>query len=393
LAAPEVVWSLVDAGFVVIGVARQGTPTALAHSRLVTLRRIPPPEADFVAARRALADLLGEIRRDGTYRRHVLLPLDDMSVWMCSEVVHDSGWTLAGPGTQAAVALALDKRCQVEVARGAGLDTPPTVVANTVDDLETLPFGFPIILRPAKAVQVAGQRLGKGRNWICSDASELQAAGRTWGGRSPMLVQPYLDGVGEGVFGLMTPQGVVGWSAHRRLRMMNPHGSGSSACVSRQADEALKGPITHFLETVNWRGMFMIELLRGGGIDARPCFVEFNGRAWGSMALARRLGLEYPAWTVRQALGEGMPARDLPTAQEGLVCRNLGREFMHLVFVLRGRRSRAIQSWPTFWSALRDVLRPHPGGSFYNWRGNDWRVFASDCYYTILRNVFKPQRS
>ncbi|CAM5798277.1 hypothetical protein [Rhizobacter fulvus] len=391
LAAPEVVWSLVDAGFAVIGVTRRGAPTALSHSRLVTLHDVPPPETDAALTQRALTDLLVEIGQHGGFTRHVLLPLDDAAVWLCGRAAREAGWLYSGPGSDGTLALALDKRRQVEAARAAGLDVPPTVVAESQADLEHLPFGFPLILRPAQAVHLAGPKIGKGRNWICSDSGELATALRVWNGDGPLLVQPYIEGTGEGVFGLMTDTGVVGWSAHRRLRMMNPHGSGSSACVSRHVDDASKGPIEAMLRNAGWRGMFMIELLRDGG--GRLHFVEFNGRAWGSMALARRLELEYPAWSVLQALGEAPSVEALPAPRDGVVCRNLGREFMHLLFVVRGRRSLAMRHWPSFWSALRDVLRRHPGGSFYNWRSDDWRVFASDCYYTILRNVAKPRRS
>lgn len=388
LSAPEVVWSLVDAGFAVVGVTRRGTPAALAHSRFVTLHEIPPPEDGTDAAHDALIALLGDVAQQG-FERHVLLPLDDSAVWLCDRAAQVAGWTFAGPPSSNAMTLALDKAFQVEAARAAGLDVPASVIADDVQALKTLPFGFPVILRPADAVQVDEGRIRKGRNWICSDATELEAAARAWGGRGRLLVQPYIDGVGEGVFGLMTDDGVVAWSGHRRLRMMNPHGSGSSACVSRAPDPEVRGPITALLRTVGWRGMFMVELLRG--TDGRLHFVEFNGRAWGSMALARRMGLEYPAWTVQQALGDTAPVP--PPPREGLVCRNLGRELMHLLFVLRGRKSRAIQRWPSFWSALRDVMRFHPDGGLYNWRRDDWRVFASDCYYTILRNVSKPRRS
>lgn len=391
LAAPEVVWSLADAGFAVIGVTRRGMPTALSHSRFATLREIPPPEADVAVAERALVTLLEEIRLGGRFDRHVLLPLDDTAVWLCTRAARDAGWIFAGPAGNDGLTLALDKGFQVEAARAAGLDVPPTVIANEPSDAKQLRFDFPVILRPADAIQVDGTRMRKGRNWICSDANELDAALRAWAGRGRMLIQPYIEGVGEGVFGLVGDSGVIGWSAHRRLRMMNPHGSGSSACVSRPVDEALKGPIGALLRAVGWRGMFMVELLRSA--DGRVHFVEFNGRAWGSMALARRMGLEYPALTVRQALGEPTSASALPAPREGMVCRNVGREFMHLLFVLRGRKSRAIRRWPSFWSALREVLRVHRGGSFYNWRGDDWRVFASDCYYTVLRNVSKAGRA
>jgi hypothetical protein len=172
--------------------------------------------------------------------------------------------------------------------------------------------------------------------------------------------------------------------------MMNPHGSGSSACVSRLTDESLKSCAETLLRSVGWRGMFMIELLRT--VDGRGWFIEFNGRAWGSMALARRQGFEYPAWTVALAL-DGQAPRAAPKAVEGLVCRNAGRELMHLMFVARGRRSRAIRNWPTFASALRDVLRPHRGGSLYNWRSSDWRVFASDCLYTVGSHLRRSGRT
>lgn len=395
LAAPEVVWSLVDDGFVVIAVTRRGTATALAHSRWVSLREIPAPEADAASAQRALIGLLDEIRRTGVYANHVLLPLDDSALWLCGAAARAAGWVFAGPGSDRALALALDKRLQIEAARTAGLRVPPTVVATSARELQSLPFAFPVILRPAQAIRVVattiGSRVEKGRNWICADAAELNAAAQAWRGAGEMLVQPYIDGIGEGVFGLKTLAGVVGWSAHRRLRMMNPHGSGSSACVSRAVDDDVKSAISAFLASVGWSGMFMVELLRDA--EGRLHFVEFNGRAWGSMALARRLGLEYPAWSVRHALGRDLPASGIPAPRAGVVCRNLGRELMHLLFVLRGRRSNAIRRWPGFWPALREVLRPHAGGGFYNWRRDDWRVFPSDCYYTILRNVAKRGRA
>ena len=172
---------------------------------------------------------------------------------------------------------------------------------------------------------------------------------------------------------------------------MNPHGSGSSACVSRAVDEDIKNAIVSFLTAVGWSGMFMVELLRDP--DGSLHFVEFNGRAWGSMALARRLGLEYPAWSVRHALGRDLSAADVPAPRAGVVCRNLGRELMHLLFVLRGRRSSAMRRWPGFWPALIEVTRPNAGGGFCNWRRDDWRVFPSDCYYTVMRHVAKRRRA
>src|SRR5947209_3682515 len=203
------------------------------------------------------------------------------------------------------------------------------------------------------------------------------------------MVQPFLEGTGEGVFGLATDQGVVAWSAHRRLRMMNPHGSGSSACISQGVPGHLKEPAAALVRSCDWRGMFMIELLRTE--DNRLWFVEFNGRAWGSMALSRRQSLEYPAWTVKLALNPQFVPDDNVNFTEEVVCRNLGRELIHVLFVLRGPQSRAMRKWPSFWGTLIELLRTDRKSSFYNWRREDWRVFFSDCWYTMREQVFKSR--
>jgi predicted ATP-grasp superfamily ATP-dependent carboligase len=388
LAAPEVVWSLVEAGCTVVAFSRDGVPAALAHSRHASVHRIPAPETDAQASLSALVNLLQGLRADGRFRNYAVLPLDDAALWLCSRAAAEAGWTFAGPGSPEALDLALDKELQVDAARAAGVAVPGTVIARIPADLDSPPFPFPIILRPSTATRVTGGRLAKGKNWICSDAQELAAARASWKGSGPLLVQPYIRGIGVGVFGFATGAGVRFWSAHRRVRMMNPHGSGSSACVSIAVPDSLKEPIGVLLQSVGWRGLFMVELLQAP--DGSLHFVELNGRAWGSMALARRQGLEYPAWTVQQALGEAPAMAGAKIrAREGMVCRNIGRELMHLLFVLRGPRSKAVRDWPSFWSSLRAVLSPNSDGTVYNWRRDDWRVFASDCYYTILRNTLK----
>lgn len=384
LAAPEVLWSLVDAGYDVLAFARKDRHTALRHSRHVTIHDITAPERDCSAA---LAELNAFLKSsfDSMHAHHVLLPLDDVAVWLCSQIPASSGWVIAGARGSCAE-LALNKRLQIEAARAAGFNVPPTSIVSNVDELAARPRQFPVILRPADAVSVHENGLRKGRNWICSDEAELKVAQSTWKGNGALLAQPFLEGTGEGVFGVATGNGIVAWSSHRRLRMMNPHGSGSSGCVSQAVPAEAKAPVAALIQSSGWRGLFMVELLRTQ--DGRLWFVEFNGRAWGSMALARRQSLEYPAWTVKLALDQSLPSTVPPTT-EGIVCRNLGRELMHVLFVLRGPQSRAVRVWPSFWETLAGVFRFNRKGSFYNWRKDDWRVFLDDCWYTIRDQILK----
>ena len=384
LSAPEVAWSLLDAGFEVIAFARRGRRAALRHSAHVVVHDITPPELDCAAARADLEQLLATF---GVADRNLLyFPLDDTAVWLCNQVNPASNWRLVGP-QGANVDLALNKRIQIEAAQSAGLKVPATTIATTPAQVLARSNELPLVLRPADAILFQQGRLQKGRNWICATEAELHQAVADWAGAIPLLVQPFIDGVGEGVFGFATEDDVLGWSAHQRLRMMNPHGSGSSACISQPVPGEVRHAIEQMIRQTGWRGLFMVELLCDSA--GNHWFVEFNGRPWGSMALACNQGLEYPAWAATRVLNPSQPV-SVPRADTSpVVCRNVGRELMHLLFVLRGPKSKALSHWPSTWGTLFDLLRVHQRDSLYNWRRDDLQVFFRDVWYTLRSNLRK----
>ena len=390
MAAPEVTWSLVDAGFHVIAFARKGRASALRHSRHVTCHEICSPESDLRKSLFELDALLGSLGSSADGAQRILFPIDDKAVWLCNRVQSRTGWLLAGP-RGANAELALNKCVQTQRAKDAGFNVPSTHFARTANDV--LAFSatesFPIILKAAECVPTWQGRLYNCRKWICANSGELERALAEWGERTPLLVQTFIVGTGEGVFGIAASDGVRAWSAHRRLRMMNPQGSGSSACVSQTIPEDVKSKTEELLGRAEWRGLFMIELLRDqAGV---LWFVELNGRPWGSISLSRRQGLEYPAWHVNLALDQQSQVGMTLSSGHGVVCRNVGREFMHLLFVLRGPKSKALNGWPPFWKTLADVARIHQGDTFYNWRREDPKVFFADCCYTVKDNVLKSR--
>jgi hypothetical protein len=125
----------------------------------------------------------------------------------------------------------------------------------------------------------------------------------------------------------------------------------------------------------------------------RVWFMELNGRAWGSMALARRMGLEYPAWALTLALNPKTEIKIPQVAGRSLVCRHLGRELVHLLFVMRGPRSKALTRWPSRWSAVRELLSFTRNDRWYNWRRDDCNVFFSDAIQTLKNQLFKVKCS
>ena len=375
LAAIESVWCLADHGFEVHAFARSKTRPALSRCRDVRIIEITPPEQD---AFRAVSDLKRVVQE---LHPVAILPLDDHAVWLGD---HLSRPTVAGNSSKQIPAetviagpvgrladLALDKRQQLIAAKSAGFAVPTSRDAS----LEP-PVGHgPWMVKPAMAVELANGRLRRYTGKIASTPMEVQAAATAIGG--PAIAQPLIEGVGEGVFGLATPGGVIALSAHRRIRMMNPKGSGSSACRSIPVDEAFVGPVHDFIAGTSWRGLFMIELLR----DAKgtPWFMELNGRAWGSMALACRRGLAYPAWAVQTAL-DPHSAPDGPASARHLTARNLGREIVHLGAVLAYGGAPRLKT-------VRDVMTVRRGECWYNWRRGHADVFAADAWATVRAQV------
>ncbi|WP_441219758.1 hypothetical protein [Phytohabitans sp. LJ34] len=368
LAAIESAWCLRDAGYEVVAFTRAGRRPPLAAARGVTVRPVPAPEAGVAATVAAIRSLVA------TERPAAVLPLDDAALLACDRAVDAVdgrilGVPLAG-ATGAAARLALDKSEQIALAEKAGIPVPPTGSA------EPPPGPGPWMVKSALAAVEADGRLGRPAGAIAREPGDVPAIVAKLGG--PALVQPVIDGTGEGVFGIAVGGEAYALSAHRRVRMMNPRGSGSSACRSIPVDPELVGPVRRFVAEAGWQGIFMIELLRDA--SGQPWFMELNGRTWGSMALARHRGLPYPAWAVQTALD---PAWRPPAAAEAphLLCRHAGRELVHLLAVMRGGKGADAGRWPSRTATLRAMLRRERGNRWYH--ADEWGVFLRDTWHTV----------
>jgi hypothetical protein len=367
-AAIEAAWSLQRAGMRVLAFTRSGARPPLHLVPEVELVQVTAPEVDATAW---VEDVAAAATR---HAADAFLPLDDAALWLTGSASL-APCAVVGP-TARGVAVALDKEAQVKLATACGLRVPPTEVVEDLDDLR-LDAG-PRVVKPAEAVRLVGHRLVRPKGRICADDHELDVARRAGlGGR--MLVQPVLAGRGEGLFGSVDRGESAPWSAHRRVRMVNPSGSASSACESAEVDLELQTGTARLLEALSWSGLFMTEFLRDAA--GRPWFMELNGRAWGSLALARRRGLEYPAWAVQAALG--LPRAPAPPEHPpSLRCRHAGRELAHLGFVLRGSRSAAVV-FPGRGATVRDLLTVRRSDRLYNWDPGQPRVLLADTWQTV----------
>jgi len=386
LAAPEVAASLIAAGYTVSSFARRGRKVSLRKLRGLELVELTAPEEDLGACEAELAAL--------ALAHDLIMPLDDQAVFVCDRALGPDT-PLAGPrGAQAK--LALDKRMQLLAAEAAGLAVPPwQVLAPHSEGLGdwslTGELELPAVLKPALAAEQCEGHLRRLAPRLVRDAEQAQELRETWGPQTATIVQRWVSGTGAGIFGIADAGGIHNLSAHRRVRMMNPAGSGSSACASTPVPQELVGPIEQMLGDACWRGLFMVELLRA---DGQWWFMELNGRPWGSMALARRLGFEYPAWAAAQALDPEAPAPAAPrrAVEEELVCRHLGRELVHLMFVLRGPGSHP-GAWPGRGQTVKDLLRGGRNSAWYNLEPGTRKLFLDDALLTVGAQTWGKRRS
>jgi len=360
LAALESAWSLEAHGFEVVAFTRQGIRPPLALRKSVTVVDVTPPEEDAEACVRDLADVIGR------FEPVAVLPLDDQAVWVCSRTKDLA--PIAGPVGEAA-RFALDKSEQFAAARDAGFAVPVEGDKG------------PWMVKPTLAVVEADGRLQRPTGTIARTPDEVEAAKARIAG--PVVVQRAVTGVGEGVFGIATEGGVEAWSAHRRIRMMNPRGSGSSACRSIPVSEPLRVATERLIGGLGWRGLFMVEVLRDDA--GTPWFMEVNGRPWGSMALAVGRGLHYPAWAVELALDPGFRP-PIPEDSPHRIYRHLGREIVHLAAVMRGAKGSDAGRWPGRLETLR-AMRPRRGDRWYNWRRGEARVLLRDAWATVASQL------
>jgi predicted ATP-grasp superfamily ATP-dependent carboligase len=353
--------SLVRAGHAVCVTAP--TRASLAGvSRGVRSRPLP---TDPLTDPAGYAAEVGRIaRQEGT---GVLLPMTDASVEALLEhrTTLPAGVAVPFPPV-ATYRAASDKAHVLALARECGFGVPETrIIATPGEHDEHIPDDFfPAVVKPHRSVVTAGGVRRKLAVVPVGDAAACRRALAALPAAAfPVLVQRWVEGVGEGFFALRWKGRVVAMFAHRRLREKPPSGGVSVYRESIALEEQLAGPGVRLLDALDWQGVAMIECKREH-TTGRQVVMEVNGRFWGSLQLAIDAGVDFPSLLVRCATGETVPeCRDY---RVGVRSRWFWGDVDHLYLRLRhggegGGRLRA----------LLDFLAVHPGrdrSEVWRWR-------------------------
>jgi predicted ATP-grasp superfamily ATP-dependent carboligase len=244
---------------------------------------------------------------------------------------------------------------------------PSTGLAAVIDGMK-----FPLVVKPRLS------RLMSGGRWVtppvryASSADELaRILDRDEDPVDhPFLVQEYVGGRGQGVFGLYAAGKVVTFFAHRRLREKPPSGGVSVLSESVPVDPRLREISQRLLDSVSWHGVAMVEFKIAP--DGAPYLIEINGRFWGSLQLAIEAGVDFPWLAYRIALGEPVE----PIEDYAVGVRNLWLlgDLDHLYLRLKAERGLTEK-----YRAVRAFLRMFESGTRHEVnRWDDVRPFLRE---------------
>ena len=250
-----------------LAVCRRALP-ALAHSRLV---RVAVQDPAFGQDHVFTATLLGLAAQYPGVPKILISCADDYTALLARHADALRGAYRFACPPPAALHLA-DKRQFAAACRAAGLRTPQTVTLCPADALPPLPFGWPVIAKPAdQAAYARCDFPGRRKVYLVRDAArlrELLAAAARGGYFGSWLVQEYIPGPDTRlgvVNAYCAADGSVPWLVQGQplLQERTPEGTGNYAAVlvepSRQ-DAALLDALRGLLQAAGWHGFANFDL-------------------------------------------------------------------------------------------------------------------------------------
>jgi predicted ATP-grasp superfamily ATP-dependent carboligase len=253
-----------------------------------------------------------------------------------------------------------DKLRTVQLAAELGIPAPETEVVSTLAaGLDAgARLGWPVVVKPrfSRAVQADGGTVALEVTYA-NAADELAERLVPRLALGDVLVQRFHAGEGHGVELLLDAGRPVAAFQHRRLREVPVTGGASAYRESVALDPQLLRHASALMGALDWTGLAMIEFRVGA---SGPVLLEVNGRIWGSMPLAVKSGMDFPARLAALLLAE-TPPTTVDGYRPGVRSHHLRLELVWIASVLRGRRRYPYLPFPprrAAIGALASLLRP-----------------------------------
>lgn len=329
-----------DGWMVGVGFAR-GHGLAQRSRAVSRTHRLPPDSARGMALLGAVNDVI----EAGSY--DVVFSLDDVGVLALS--AHRGELNAVFPyGEHEGLVRAFDKLELMRAAQRAGLAVPRTEVpyAETAhpaiarahgSQVEPMSAGTPhgehspaptlegfgdgpLVVKP-RLTFLAGVD-GHVRSRVVSDVpAAMEAVDAMRGLGAKPIVQEHLQGQLMAFTALADRDAQIVACVQQVSDRIWPLDAGISARAHTVAvDEQLAAGAQRLLEALGWFGLAQLQFIRGQ--DGIPRLLDFNGRFYGSLALALAAGVDFPVMWARMATGR--PVDRAPQARVGARYQWLG---------------------------------------------------------------------
>ena len=167
---------------------------------------------------------------------------------------------------------------------------------------------WPVVVKPGRSLLRKDGVWTKSAVQIASDADELRKLYHdAWFLQQPSMIQQYVTGHGEGVFGFFEDGNPASLFAHRRLRERPPSGGVSVLREAIALPEDVTAYALRIMREARWNGIAMVEF-KVDRQSGTPYLMEVNGRFWGSLQLAIDAGVDFPMQLYRSAIGDKVTA-------------------------------------------------------------------------------------
>jgi hypothetical protein len=194
-----------------------------------------------------------------------------------------------------------NKSAIMALADELGIPHPRSWTARSIDEVDSLPEEFPVVIKAASELAVKGVS-------YANTASERRSLAQNLFAQLPsddthgLLFQEFVKGTGRGYFTVFDTGRPVTAFMHERLREFPPTG-GSSTAARAIYDRRLKDYSEALLRALDWHGPAMVEFKYDADRD-RYNLIEINPKFWGSLELGLSAGINFGEIVVRLFRGD-----------------------------------------------------------------------------------------
>jgi predicted ATP-grasp superfamily ATP-dependent carboligase len=320
-----------------------------ARSRHVAARHVVPAAEHGLEA---FAAAVAQTVRSADY--DLVLGADDVEVLALSSV-RDEIPARIPYAPDPLVRAAFDKTALTHAADTVGIATPQLVTP----DADPGAVSFPVVVK-ARLHWTPGALAPTGRlsAAVCRDPRQLSEALATVraGGGEP-VIQQAVAGDLMAMTLLIGHDGDVLARVQQRALAVSPYLRTSVRGRTEPVDPDLAERVAALLRRLGWLGLANLQFLAPP--DGPPRLIDFNGRIYGSIALAIRAGVDFPARWAHVAMG-GRDAGPLE-ARPGVRYQALEEDLRRVRAERRGR----------LLTGVVDCLRFAPGAAHSTWRVSD----------------------